>query len=512
MDMMAERIEPVLAYARERLAVGDAGEARRALGAALTWLELHRPPVYEAYAPAKLVKERLRALEDDAHSFNIEEVAECTGDVEQIVSIARMVIGSAILEAESSLVVDVFRQDDPIDKDGVPCVALGFDGFGRIPDEIMVGGSFPVPLEDIGVRWTLATKGGRIERAPNGVALRLKGVRKMVEPTMAYELLRDEVEQAAKACKTGDLSAAQTALAEALALLDQDDRPAEPTDIKALVQEVAKETTAMLQSRHIDIDSLFAPELPPILVKRSRLRSFFVHLLNYATRAIGKSGAIVIMGDYANRSAELSITFEVPEVAEVLEVPATMELAYQASLRRVIEEQGGAFTLSQEGQTISITATLPDKVALALDEWIPGWDVFSDKSKQVLRLIKSGGPLPPVEIFLAGMLEEELERWLLPLLEQPAAVNIAHELKDGNEQRKKALTQIRKGKVKKEAVGPAYAAEILAAYNGDDRGRGAIGAQSIGKDGVERLSKLLAQGTPDYVECLRMIARVRRTR
>jgi len=505
--MMAERIEPVLAYARERLLEDDPAGARRALGAALTWLELHRPPVYEAYQPATLVKDRLRGLEDDAHDFHIEEVAECAGDVEQIVSCIKTVIESAILEAESSLVVDVFRQEDPIDKDGVPCVALGFDGFGRIPEDILVGGFLPVPLEDIGVRWTLATKGGRIECAPNGVALRLKGVRKMVEPTTAYELLRDEVETAAKACKAGDTSAAQSALTDALALLDEDDRPAEPADIKALVQEVAKETAAVLQNRHIDIDSLFAPELPPILVKRSRLRSFFLHLLNYATRAIGKRGAIVIVGDYTHRSAELSITFEVPDVPEVLE---PMDAAYAASLRRVIEEQGGSFTQARQGQTISITATLPDKVALALDEWIPGWDVFSDKSKQVLRLIKSGGPLPPVEIFLAGMLEEELERWLLPLLEQPAAVNIAHELKDGNDQRKKALTQIRKGKVKKEAVGPAYAAEILAAFNADDRHRSAIGAQSLGQDGVQQLSKMLAQGTPDYVQCLREIAKVRK--
>ena len=263
-----------------------------------------------------------------------------------------------------------------------------------------------------------------------------------------------------------------------------------------------KATSGQTEARRIQVQSMFDPALPPLLVKRGRLQTFWGNLFAYAQRAVNEGGSITVTAEYdrEHREATLTATF----ASEML---GALDNVYEASLRRAIEDQDGAFDRTQSDGTVSITAILPDKVAQALNEWIPGYEAFSERSKQVLRLIKSGAPIPSEEVFLAGILEEELERWLLPLLEQPLAVNLAHNLLDGNERRKKALTQIRKGKVKKEIAGPAYAAEILAAYNADDRHRSAVGAQSLGKDGVDRLSKMLGQPTPDYTECLRTIAK-----
>jgi hypothetical protein len=149
-----------------------------------------------------------------------------------------------------------------------------------------------------------------------------------------------------------------------------------------------------------------------------------------------------------------------------------------------------------------------------LDEWIPGWEGFGDRSRQMLRILKSGGPMPPEEFLLEGILEEELERWLLPKLEAPGAVNLAHELPANHsdlpgaspERLEKALGQIRKRKPRKEVVRPAYAAEILWAYRDDARSRAAVGTERLEISQLRALCEALLRRPPDYVVALRLVA------
>jgi len=119
-------------------------------------------------------------------------------------------------------------------------------------------------------------------------------------------------------------------------------------------------------------------------------------------------------------------------------------------------------------------------------------------------------------VLLAGVLEDELERWLLPRLSEPPAVNAAHEITIETsskgfsaERRKKVLEQIRKGKPKKEICAPSYAAEILHAFRSQARYRQAIGAERLSAEEIEMLAVNLTQPSPPFVECLRRIAHAR---
>ncbi|MBN2309498.1 MAG: hypothetical protein JXR94_11035, partial [Candidatus Hydrogenedentes bacterium] len=137
------------------------------------------------------------------------------------------------------------------------------------------------------------------------------------------------------------------------------------------------------------------------------------------------------------------------------------------------------------------------------------------RSRQVLRLLKSGGEGPPEGFLLAGVLEEELERWLLPRLASAPVCNIAHEMAAGDDglpggapQRlDKALGQIKRGKPRKEICKPPYAAEILWAFRAQERYREAVGAERLSQEDIEFLCRAMSGDRPDYAACLRLIAR-----
>ena len=277
------------------------------------------------------------------------------------------------------------------------------------------------------------------------------------------------------------------------------------------MNEVAGEFRERLETRAVELETLFASELPAVAILRQRLRTLFVNAFTLAAGAVTRGGSIALLFEYqaAARALECLLTIEGAE-------RTPMDEAYAASFRRVIEDDhGGACACTFDRRSVTVAATLPDPVGRALDEWIPRFDVFSDRSQQMLRLLKSGGDAPPEDLILPGVLDEELRRWLMPKLDQAAAVNIAHELRPGQdplpggspERLAKALAQIRRGKPRNEIVKPAYAAEMLHAFRTDERRRRAIGAESLDAHAIERLCTALIQQPPDYAEALRLIAR-----
>jgi len=499
-------IEPVLSYAREHLRSRERlDEILRALQASATYLGLHAPPSYETYNPADALKQRLDDLADETHEVHIERVGDCIGDAVRTCDCLCIVIQGAALEAESALIIEVFEEDE------TPYVALSFDGPGRVPELLHVEGLIPIALEELGRRWTLATRGGRLDKRPNGLLLRLRGVRKLPELAPEADRLYECVERAAACCARGAADGALDAVEAALAILDGEGSRTEPADLEALLNEVAGEFRERLATRAVELETLFASELPPVVIRRDRLRTLFVNAFRLAAGAVTRGGSIALLFEYqaAARAVECLMTIEGAE-------RTPMDEAYAASFRRVIEDDhGGACECTFDRRSVTVAATLPDPVGRALDEWIPRFDVFSDRSQQMLRLLRSGGNAPPEDLILAGVLEEELRRWLLPKLEQPAAVNIAHELRPGQdplprgspERLAKALAQIQRGKPRNEIAKPAYAAEILYAYRTDERRRRATGAEALNAPGIERLCAALIQEPPDYAEALRLIAR-----
>ena len=404
------------------------------------------------------------------------------------------------------LVAEVF------DVDQAPCIALGFDGLGHFVQEIVFNGFLRVSMEELRSRWTSATRGGRIDIAPNGLLLRLTGQRILPDVTNQYEALREVVDEAARLCQEGhEADTILAAVDKPLAVIDGECTKS-PTDLNALLTEMIQECKPRLTEHSIVIDTLLSAGLPPIVVHRKRLQAYIANLAAYAQHILPEGGAMMLLLDYdpTRRCVELTTNVSGKECR-------VGDRCTLASLRRtVVDVHRGTFEVEEKPREATLAAVLPDVAGRALDEWLPHSDVFSEKSKQALRLIESGGEAPPKDLLLAGILEEELERWLLPKLSESPASNLAHELLTNLKQHStsdplaKALDQVKRGKPRREIAKPRYAAPLLRAYNASERGRKALGLDGITQTEVEKLRTAL-QSTPlDHAECLRIIARARR--
>jgi hypothetical protein len=526
MNSIRENIEPALSFARECIiqvgsGSGDPGEAVSeaitAVDACSAYLDLMREPIYEYYAPDKLLEERSAAFTDDRHLLEAESLAECVGDPEQVFLCVRELVRSAELYEDSALVAELFEKDD------VPRVVLNLDGPGDLPSRLLVGGHVPLSLKALGVRWTAATRGGRMDKTANGLTLSLKGMREVCDKGVDDGALVAAVCEAEKRLRLvtaaqdakqgveGALSNAQAALDALLELVDGESTEKEPGDLASVLNEVIAECRSELEAHSIAVEPLCDGGIPPLAMVRRRVALFFASAMGHARRILPRGGGVSLLVDYDQGAREACIVIVINGTQCALS-----ESIYTASMRRAtMVTHGGAFDLSPEENGVTITATLPDPVGATLDAWIPGWEVFSERSCQMLRLLKSGGQVPPEDFLLGGILEEELGRWLMPRLAEAPAINLAHDLKpepgpfpkSSSERLLKALGQIQRGKARKELAKPPYAAEILWAYRSDERHRKAVGAERLDEDAVRALSQGLLESPMDCVGCLCLVSR-----
>jgi len=405
--------------------------------------------------------------------------------------------------------VELFNEDD------LPRIVLTIDGPGQFADPVVLWGAARIPFGLLCERWTAATRGGRIDETPGGLMLRLKGQREVpgavdISGGLSAAVRGAEQQLRLLVAGEGDGAAAREALDRALATVDADTRGKEPADLASVVNEAVDEHREVLKTRAIAIEVYCDAHIPPIAMQRKRVRSAVGSALNHAVEVLPRGGAVALLVDYdvKERVAGFVITVGGTQCA-------TDETCYVAAMRRAfVGIHGGSFSMAAERPGVTFTTALPDPVGRELDAWLPGFDAFSERSRQMLRLLKSGGPAPPEELILTGVLEEELDRWLGPRLDTPAVVNIAHDLTPdmgglegaSAERLQKALTQLKKGKPRKELCGPVYAAEILWAFRKDERHRKALGAEQLDEDGLRAFCTGLLTTPPDSLACLRLLA------
>jgi hypothetical protein len=532
MKTLLEAIEPSLAYAAELLGRATAGSdplsghihrverAFTAVRGARVYLELQRTPAHVMYDPRRVLMAVLEAP-DDRRLVELEAVGECPGDPEQVRLCTALILDNVELQADAVLAVELFEEEE------VPQIAVELDGPGRFADPLTVAGSLSIPRADLETRWTAVTRGGRIDRTVNGLRLRLKGVRVLPasQPDLAEMLAllssaETALSQALKLVRRGaggDESEGRAALAGArekvqttLARIDAGLPVPDPGNVCALIEDAVSEVEQDLKQRGLAVETWCDRNVPPIAMVRGRMRALVSNALRYAANELPSGGAVNVLVDYDHSERVAGLVFA---LAGAKQTPQENDLI--ASMRRAAQMHGAAFTFEPSPGNAAITVALPDLVGRRLDEWIPQWETFGDRSRQVLRLLKSGGPTPPAELLLEGVLEEELERWLLPRLETPAVVNIAHELQStpsdlpgaSAERLEKVLDQIRRRKPRKEAVRPTYAAELLWAYRGDARRRNAIGLGDMPEDDLRRLCGALLRKPSDFEVALELLAR-----
>ncbi|HPK00622.1 MAG TPA: hypothetical protein PKW60_14145 [Candidatus Hydrogenedentes bacterium] len=485
------------------------------LASARLYLDIFRPPVYETCDPEAWLKAYAGALEDDRCSLHLQAVSSCVCDPAQAWACLSTLTSGVELHEDAVLLVELFEEED------IPRIALTLDGPGTFPARFRVGGDLPIPFETLCERWTVATRGGRIRRTPAGLDLRLRGLR---EPETSDESLAPFVDCVSKLNRSiMECLAAQdggpkdavpwpSALGQAedcLALLDGS-MPTGSADFVRTIRDAVAAEADVTSEQALEVDVFAERELPPLMITRPALFRAWESTVQHALMSLPRGGRLAFMVDYDANARSVSTLIELEGTQYI---PG--ETVYLASIRRgVVELHEGTVECSAELNGMLITVTIPDRVGKTLDSWLPGWERFSEQSRQMLRLLKSGDSPLPEEFLLGGILENELERWLLPLLTEPVMVNLAHdgvESLDGlpgasKERLDKALSQIRRGKPKKEIARPPYAGELLWAFRAPLHARNALRLNTLDDGELRELCLELLQPSVDSARCLRFIA------
>ncbi|MBN2311265.1 MAG: hypothetical protein JXR94_19965, partial [Candidatus Hydrogenedentes bacterium] len=392
MNPCAECVEPALSYAAEALraaraepgvsgvsglALEHARHAHDALRGARAFLELHGPPQYVTYDPAALVRTCQRDLQDDAHLFEIESVTDCVGDPAQVTACLSALIANARLEADAALVVEVYEEEDS------PRIVLALDGPGRFPDALALGTGVTLPRDALALRWTAATRGGRLDPTAAGLMLRLRGVRPAPEAVEALVPLLGIVrgaEQRLRLALAGDTDAVDGEIADVLATVeralaegDGAGRGFEPGNLTAVLNDAADAARDELAGPSISLETYCDPQVPPVRMHRERMRAFFSNVFGYASEILERGGAVAVLVDYDPAECLVGVVVSISGTQRTLQ-----ESCRLASMRRaIIQLHGGALELRPDAQGVTFTATVPDPVGRALAEWIPGFPAFS---------------------------------------------------------------------------------------------------------------------------------------
>lgn len=463
------------------------------------YLSLFGEPEHTLYTPADLLVRLSKSMPEHRWSLDGAGTEDAVGAETALAAMLQRVAGAYDLTGDTRLRFTA----ETLSEHGRSAVALRIapDGPARLPDPLPLFPHFSVSLETLSGCWALATNGGKIERTGNDLFVRFGGMRMPPEA---------KPEAATLATLLGPAPTAADC-AKALAWIDG---PAEaaPVDVRTVWESVADTYGPFWHDAGITVHADFDAGLPPIALRRTRLRCFFVQTLAWVRRCSGDTGAVVrleVVPAADTRRMLISITVTSPE-------GRLAEDFHGTSLKRAVKDLQGNMDLLVEPEEALIALSLPDPIGSTLDTWIPGWETFTARGQQFLRLLKSGGQTPPEDFVLGGILEEELERRMLPRLKLPVAQHLAKEFHGNNqglagshpERLKKAIAQIARDGVKKEICQPAYAGEIFWAFRHDERERFAAGVEGFDEGTLRSFCEALLAQPPRHVEALGFVARM----
>lgn len=484
------RLEFVLADAVER---GRTSE----LAAARDYAALFTEPDLDLYRPDQIFQTFVVHFPPSSFNIHVEHVQdELVGDRERMSACVGALLKGMERGPDTVLMVEIFEQEEHSMM--IPRMGIGFSGPGKMLEHFRFAELFPMTLAELSDCWTLATSGGRIDRTENGIELRLHGMRMPPEPLALAGQVR--------ACLGGTPTAADAE--EALALLE-DTGPVDMLDLERMYTDSLAENEAYLRDSGVAFSHTFGKPFPQLPMNRVRMHGFLRSLFSWAAEGLPGGGTLEILAEYdaGTREATGIITLTAAK-------GPVADSGHLSLMKRAVVFHGGSFDVEFLDTEAALTFTLPDTVGQTLDGWLPGWEAFGAESRKYLRLLKSGAQAPPEDFILGGILEQELEGWLLPRLQEPATVNM---VKDGTfrneglkgsikERLQKALDQVGRGKPKKEICQPAYAGELLYAFRGSPRARAALGTQVLTDEELHALCESLLEKPVDALTALTRLA------
>ncbi len=491
---VATHLEPVLADAVER-------NSTTHLKAARDYATLFTDADLELYHPENIFQTFVAHFPPSSFTIHVEHVRdERVGDPARMSACVAALLKAIERDPKTTLVVEIYEAEEHGDM--IPRMSISFAGPGQVPEHFRYAERFPMSLEELSDCWTLATSGGRIDRTENGVEMRLHGMRMPPEPL--------ELAAQVAACIGRDTSL--EGAEESLALLE-DTAPSAMMDLERVYTEGLGEHEKALGQGGVVHSYSFGEVFPQLPLNRVRMQGFFSNLFAWAIEAMPDGGTLEALVEYDGSTREATGMVSLSSAAGSI-----VDSFHTSLLKRAIKHHKGTIEIEIAEAEASVTFSLADTVGQCLDDWLPDWEAFGAESKKFLRLLKSGTQAPPEEFILGGILEQELESWLLPRLKDPVTVHMANEgtfrnegLKGSIKERlKKALDQVGRGKPKKEICEPQYAGELLGAFRQDMRHRSALGTQVLTDEELQELCEGLLAKPVDGRACLLRLAQMLR--
>lgn len=519
---LPEELLPALVYALRRLrsdagkadvdAVAVACEACRAL------VRVMAPSVYVRYRPHDVLKRLSRRFASERVRIEAGGSGESPGDAEQVEALLGILLANLRPMEDASVLVEP-GQDD------VPLVRILFEGPVQLREPLVLGYGVTLTRSVYEERWTAATHGGRLDLTPDGLSLRLEGVRMLPDqpavPASLEEVVRESAAHARLYAASFDESAALSeearagAVASLQALLDPwTGEPHAAVSLRAVAEQALEAERDTLERLSLMAEPSLE-DVPQLRLPRRTVLSVFRLAFRFA-RGVCTAGGRIGLALSTSPEGEVVSRVALQGARQSGEGPhaRAAQQAFLDAMRWCVEDiAGGRFEGAASEGVVTLSMHWADRVGEELDAWLPGWRRFGGQSRQMLRLLFGAEQPPPRDLILSGVLEDELETRLLPALRTPMARNIAHDLEPEAFREParlaKALTQVRKGKPKKEIARPGHAAELLWAFRGSARHREAAGVPGLEGEEVEALCEALASLPDGAEEALRLLARAK---
>ncbi|MBI2424422.1 MAG: hypothetical protein HYV27_16450 [Candidatus Hydrogenedentes bacterium] len=467
------------------------------LAACAQYVRLWGEPDYALYYPDRWLKKHLDAWCPLPHRFEVNLVSEDRiGDVRLLQICLQLLFkklhqtGCGALELELHAIAEHGNL--------IPTLSVRFAGPGRFPVEINLHESLALEFEAFNAIWTQASSGGKIVREADAWRLRLNGMRMPPEPiALAGQC-------AAALGQGGDLHR----IDEALALLMPGEKPVLGS-LQPLFEEVLEQWKDVLKKSAVTLEFAWEPAAPQLELYRRRLRLALDLLAGLIIGHASSDDSVMIITEVNRTARETTLLLNM-----TLRNPFAGAVPGADFVEETIALHGGAFTCECDAKELAIMASFPDAVGRRLDAYLPGWESLSDRSRQMLRLLKSGAQAPPEDFILGGILEHELEARLLPRLEQPMAPRVAREAVTKGasiagshpERLKKALGQVEKGKPKKEICQPQYAGELMWNLRHGEQQRYTVGTENIDDAKLKTLCEALLATPVKQLAALQVLA------
>ncbi len=507
-EEIRRKIEPAFCFLAENaLAFSRRDELLSVLHSCLMFLRLYRPSVGQM-SSTRQIRERL--LQSDFASESTVSVWEETsfrGDTEKVVDLLKVLSRNVIGEEG----IGVCVSSRVVDR--VPILEVRLDGPGAFPAELCLGAGIYLTRSAWEECWAEATCGGWCAPRSGGMDLFLAGQkeipRRNVFPVTLFEILSQIV-----SALDGSEDRMFRLIQQAMELIETEKSTPAALDVIATGRRILDECfdSRGISSNYHGFHVL--NDVPPLVLARTDVESIWRNLANIAAESIREDAKTLFVMGYDSKKREAAIRLDMTIFVTNLTVEC-----YWASIERTTRRLSGSCIKSPPKENQSITITLPDTIGMELDRAFPGWDCFSEKSQQMLRMVSS---LPSLETsssmretVFAGVLGDELGNMLLPTLAKPAVVNYAHDFTlsrsfEGlsRELSEKVLDQVRRGKVKKDIARLPSAGAVLWLFKGCRIFCSETGLNALSPEEVETLCRNLLSSRPALESCLLLLARM----